>query len=292
VVAATLGLSACGTTTKATIDQSVASLGAQPDLQVHLTGTASGAGTTEVQKVLAAISVDLRLSNPSGGSLSQGAKTASGEYLINVGSSTLADIRSIGGNGYLMINATALSSIPGVNISAEELAAVQLVLGGRWFEIPKSLIASELPKSGALSAQEAKDQALEGKLLDVISKVIDTAPAKALSGGGYSETGTIASIVKAVEPTISTLTTIPSSANSVKGTYTLTLTNSGSSATGASVTITAPHGTTGNASVSLAATITHDDDAITVPTGATVITPALLKELEGSALGVSGATAL
>jgi len=42
VVVASLGLSACDSGTKATIDSSITSLGAQPDLQVHLTASVSG----------------------------------------------------------------------------------------------------------------------------------------------------------------------------------------------------------------------------------------------------------
>jgi hypothetical protein len=197
----------------------------------------------------------------------------------------LADIRAIGGNDYLNIDLTSLSALPGVNLPASELAALQLVIGGRWFEIPKSLIASVAHKdTTATKAQVAADVAIERKIIDAIAKVIDNAPAKALSGGGYSETGTLASIVKAVWPTIAsvTKTTIPASTAAVKGTYTLTLTNDGSTATGASVTITAPGGNPQITSIGLVATITHDSGTISVPSGATVITPALLKQLEAS----------
>jgi hypothetical protein len=74
----------------------------------------------------------------------------------------------------------------------------------------------------------------------------------------------------------------------VPGTYTLTLTNSGSVATGGSISITAPEGSgsPGNATVTLTAAVTHDNDAIVAPTNATVITPALLQQLEGSASSV------
>jgi hypothetical protein len=284
-VASTLALSACGTTTKATIDKSVASLGAQSTVQIHLTATATGPGTTQAQADLKLISVNLDYVNPSGGPISQDASPPDQDVTINVGTKTLADIRAIGGNDYLNIDLTSLSALPGVNLPASELAALQLVIGGRWFEIPKSLIASVAQKdTTATKAQVAADVAIERKIIDAIAKVIDNAPAKALSGGGYSETGTLASIVKAVWPTIAsvTKTTIPASTAAVKGTYTLTLTNDGSTATGASVTITAPGGNPQITSIGLVATITHDSGTISVPSGATVITPALLKQLEAS----------
>ncbi len=286
VVISTLALSACGTTTKATIDQSVASLGSQSTVQIHLTATATGPGTTQAQPILKLVSVDLAYVNPSGGPLSNDPTALDQEITINVGTKTLADIRGIDGNDYVNIDLTSLSTLPGVNLPASQLAAIQLVIGGRWFEIPKSLIASLAKKdTTATKAQVAADVALERKIIDAIAKVIDNGPATALTGGGYSETGTLASIVSAVWPTIAsvTKTTIPASAAAVKGTYTLTLTNAGSTATGASVTISAPGDASQITSVGLVASITHNSDTIAVPSGATVITPALIKQFETSA---------
>jgi hypothetical protein len=95
--------------------------------------------------------------------------------------------------------------------------------------------------------------------------------------------------VKALLPTIESLDpSAGASVGAVPGTYTLTLTNSGSVATGGSISITAPEGSgsPGNATVTLTAAVTHDNDAIVAPTNATVITPALLQQLEGSASSV------
>jgi hypothetical protein len=290
VVASTLALSACSTTTKATIDQSVASLGAQPTLQIHLTGTVTGTDAVQASPILKLVSVDLDYANPSGGPLSQAANTLTEEITVNVGAKTLLDIRSIDGNDYLTIDLTSLSSLPGVNLPASELAELQLIIGGRWFEIPKSLIDSVAQKNAtANKAKAAADVAIERKIIDAIAKVIDNAPAKAIAGGGYSETGTLASIALAVWPTITsvTKTSIPASAAAVKGKYTLTLTNAGSTATSASVTISGPGGGPQVKSLGLVATITHNSDTITAPSGATVITPALLKQLESS--GAAGA---
>jgi hypothetical protein len=285
VVASTLALSACGTTTKATIDQSVASLGAQSTLQIHLTGTVAGTDAVQAGPVLKLVSMNLDYVNPSGGPLSQAGSTVTEEVTINVGTKTLLDIRSIDGNDYVNVDLTSLSKVPGINLPASELSAVQLAIGGRWFELPKSLIDSVAQKdSDANKAKAAADVALERKIIDAVTKVIDNGPAKALSGGGYSETGTLASIVLAVWPTITsvTKTTIPPSAAAVKGKYTLTLTNAGSTATSASVTITGPGAGPQITSLGLVATITHNSDTIAAPSGATVITPALIKQLESS----------
>jgi hypothetical protein len=288
VVVASLGLSACGTSTKATINQSIASLGAQSDLQVHFTASVSGSGVAEAQKVLAVVSMDTRYVNPTGAPLSQAGGKDDAEISFNVGTKPLLDVRVINGNAYLNVDLTTVNSIPGIALSAQDqaqLAAVQLFLGGKWFEVPSKLVNSELPKSTAEKAKVAKDQAIERKILDAVSKLIDRGHATSLANGGYSETGTLESVLKAIAPTISTLDPTASTAGPVPGTYTLTLTNSGSVATGGSISITAPQGSgaSGNATVSLNATITHDNDSIDVPANVTVITPALIQQLEGSA---------
>jgi hypothetical protein len=166
-----------------------------------------------------------------------------------------------------------------------ELAAAQLFLGGKWFEVPAKLVKSELPKASANKVQTAKVRGIEVKLFDALSKLIDNGHATSLSGGGYSETGTLQSVVNAVLPTIEGVDPSVTPPGKVAGTYTLTLTNSGSTATGGSISITAPagDGTPGNATVGLSATVTHDNDPIVVPTNVTVITPALIQQLEGSA---------
>ncbi len=292
VVVASLGLSACGSGTKATIDSSIASLGAQPDLQIHFTASASGAGTAEAQKVLSVISMDTRYSTPSGGPLSQANGKANGEVIFNVGTKPLLDLRTIDSNIYVEIDLSSVNQIPGLPLTSQdqaELGALQLFLSNKWFEVPSKLITSEVPKSSASKAKAAQDQAIERKIFDALSKLIDNGHATALASGGYSETGTLESVLKAVLPTIASLDpSAASSAHTVPGTYTLTLTNAGSTATSGSISITAPEGSgsPGNATVTLKAAVTHDSDAIDVPANVTVITPALIQQLEGSASSV------
>ncbi len=288
---ASLGLSACGSGTKATINSSIASLGAQPDLQIHFTASVSGSGTVEAQKALDVISMDTRYATPSGGPLSQANGKANGEVILNVGAKPLLDLRAIGSNLYVQIDLSAVNEIPGLPLTSQdqsELGALQLFLGGKWFEIPSTLLASELPSSAATKAKAAQDQAIERKIFDALSKLIDNGNATALSSGGYSETGTLESVVKALLPTIQGLDPSATSTSPVQGTYTLTLTNSGSSATGGSISITAPagSGSSGDATVTLRAAVTHDSDPVVIPTNVTVITPALLQQLEGSASSV------
>jgi hypothetical protein len=276
-VVASLGLSACGAT--ATIHSAVSSLGSSPDVQVHVTGTVSGTGTAQAQQILSAMSIDMEYSNPNGGALSQAGSAVSSEIVVNVGTQTLADVREVSGNVYLLINVNTLSSIPTVTLPSSEMSALQLVLGGRWFELPKSFIDSYVPAKSTSTAATAKDQAAAKKVFDALSKLINTTPYTTLPNGGFSQTGSLESVVTAVLPTIQSLAGTTVHPSNVKGNYTITLTMSGATATGGSITITAPNGTQGNASVGLQATVTHNNDGIVAPSGATIITKSLLKGL-------------
>lgn len=288
VVAASLSLSACGSTTKATIDSSVASLGAQPNLQVHFSASVAGSGTAEAQKVLGVVSMDTRFDSTSGDPLSQANNKIDSEVTINVGSKPLVDMRGIGSNLYVEFDLSSVSSIPGLPLSAQdqsELGALELFLDGKWYEIPSSLVKSELPATAASKAKAAEVQSTERKIFDALATLIDRGHAKSLASGGYSETGTLQSVLKAVLPTIASLDPSSLGTPAVPGTYSLTLTNAGSVATSASISITAPEGSSGsgNATVTLNAAVTHDDDTIAVPSSVTVITQALLQQLLGSA---------
>ena len=282
VLVASLGLSACGVS--ASIKQSVASLGASSDVQVHLTAHFTGAGSAKAASILKQMSLDIRLTNPSGAPLSQSSEPADVEFIVNVAGTSLVDIRSVGGNAYVNLDLSSLSSIPGVNVTAAQLATAQLVVGGRWFELPKSLISTLVPTKAANAAKAAQDQAIGRTVLDEIAKVIDSSKYTTLAGGGYTETGTLQSIVNAIAPTILSLTHASTGPGKVKGDYTVTLTNSGSTATGGSISITAPNGSKGNATGTLTATVTHDSTPIVAPKGVTVITPALIKQLTGRSL--------
>jgi hypothetical protein len=286
LIGASLGLASCGA--QASIDQAVSSLGSSPNLQLHFTGSASGPDAAQVQKVLNVLSLDMNFSNPSGADLSQSGGTANAEILINAGSKTLADLKVIDSNVYVLVNVAAVTDIPGVTLPASQVASLQLLLGGRWFELPKSLLTSLAPKASATSeAQAAKDVAVERAIFDDLSNLIASTPYTTLPNGGYSQTGTLASVVKAVLPTIESLSgsTLPS--KTVKGTYTLTVTASGSTATGGSITVTAPSNVAGhgNDTVGLNVTVAHASVNIAVPTNATVITPSLFQGLLSQAGG-------
>jgi hypothetical protein len=284
IVAAALGLSACGTAvTTDTINSAMSSLGSSPSVQVHFTATASGTGSAEAQPYLKLISFDVNYVNPTGAAISQ-ATAPNAEMTLNIGSQALLDLREINGDEYVEIDVSALSNVPSSNIPASDLAAAQLLVGGRWFEISKGFLKTELkslvPTSATLTpAQETKDQATSKKLISALTNLIDNGNSTALaSGNGYSESGSLESVVTALYPTIASIEPTFTKPTDVKGTYDLTLMTSGSNATGGSLTINVP-GSSGDQSVGLQATVTHNNDPIATPTDATVVTPALIKGL-------------
>ncbi|MEO9181551.1 MAG: hypothetical protein ABI298_07885 [Acidimicrobiales bacterium] len=285
VVASSLGLAACGSS--ASINDTVASLGSSSTVQVHLTATASGQGVSaEAQSILKQVSMDVNYATTNGSPITDAGKAIDTQVTLNYGGSALLDLRSIDQNFYVEFDLTSLSNIPGLGISAQELASAQLVLGGRWFELPYSVLKSYAKKlaTSPSEAQIAQEKSIDNKVLDALASLIDSTHSTTLASGGYTETGTLDSVVQALLPTLNTVThmTIPAPKN-VKGTYTLTLNASGTTATGASIVIAAPNGTQGDATVGLHATIAHNNVTVAAPTGATIITPALIKQLSSLA---------
>jgi hypothetical protein len=281
VVVASLALTACGSnsspsTKKAALKQFVASLGASPDVQVHLTGSFTGGGSSaKVQTVLKGTSLDVNVSNPSGAPLSQAGASANTELIFNAGGKAFLDVREVDGNFYLKVDLTALSTIPGTKFTPAEIAAAQAFLGGRWFELPKSLLHTLIGHSKVPKAQIASDQRVEAKVLGALANFIDTAHYTTLSNG-FSESGTLKSVVTALTPTIQQFAHTHATSKPVKGTFKLSITTSGSTLTGGSISITAPNGTKGNATGTLTATVAHAGVSVTAPSSSTPITPQLL----------------
>lgn len=282
VVLSSLALASCGVT--ASLNQAVSSLGASPTLQIHLTASASGTQSEQTEKTLRLLSFDLNYSSPSGSPLSQVKGNANADIIVNVGSQQLVDLRSVGSNVYALLNVSALSSIPSVNVSPTEISALQLLLGGRWFEFPANLLAQYAAQNGAAapsSATKEKYKAAELKAINVLTSVIEATPYTTQPNGGYAQTGTLESLVKAELPIFNGLSGTTTHPADVKGTYSITMTMSGSSATGGSIGITAPNGTNGDKTVRLNATVAHASGNIVAPTNVTVISAALLKSLLG-----------
>lgn len=284
-VVSSLALAACGggsspSAKKASFKTSISSLGGSPNLQISAMASFTGAHSTKVESILKHLSFQIELSNPSGGALSQSNGSANLDFTTKVDGTTFLDLRLVNSNVYFKADITALAKLSTVKLPAQELAALELVLGGRWFELPKTLLNSLVPKKDASKAKEVEDTSIEYKIVDDITGAIDAGNYKSLGNGGYSETGTLLSIDEAVLPTIDSVKHVKApTGESSKGSYSITVVGSGSTATGATISITAPYEPYGNATGALTATFAHANTAVSAPSGATLITDSLLHEL-------------
>ncbi|MGA2969618.1 MAG: hypothetical protein ABSE75_07420 [Acidimicrobiales bacterium] len=277
-VIASLTLAACGAS--ASLNSAISSVSASQYLQVHFTASLSGADAQKAEPILSTLSYDVIESSTSGQSLSQSTGNINTEIDVNVGTQALASIRDIGTNFYFEVNAQALASLPSVNLPSQTIAAVELLLNNRWFEVPASLIAANEP-TPPTAAQTAKEQAIVQEIINDLTGVIEANNYTTLPGGGFSQAGTLQSIITAVLPTIEKLDSNAPSPGKVPGTYTVAIKMSGSTATSASISITAPNGSLGNSTGEIDATIAHAAITVSAPTGATTITPAMITQLEG-----------
>lgn len=278
-VLASLTLSACGVQTS--INQALTSVDGSQYLQMHLTAGVSGLGAKGAQaaKILSLVSLDVAEASTTGSPLSQSVGHIDSELKVDIGGQALVELRDIGTNLYFSVDLSALAKIPSANLPQQEIGALQLLFGNRWFEVPASLLKTYAPTTTQNLTQTSKDQAAAQQVIKAITAVIEATKYTTLPGGGYAQTGSLSSIVDAVLPTINQLTTTPVTPSKVPGTYKIAITISGATATGGSITITAPNGTSGDASVTINAAIDHASLGIDVPTGVTVITPSIIKGL-------------
>jgi hypothetical protein len=255
---------------------------------MHITASFSGPGAAKVQQYAKDMSLDVVEVNPTGGNLTQSAALDE-DVTLNVGSGALLELRDVNGNAYLKIDLSTLSSLPGVNIPPSDIAAINLLFGGRWFEVPASLIKSLVAKEQTNTTPTKQETQDANTLRHAIIHIIETTHSTSVAGGGYTETATLASFVHALWPTIQKLgVSGVSEPTGVKGSYTLTMTTSGSTLTSASASITAPDSSgSSNDTVAIAATISHNSQSITAPAGATVVTKQLIQELENEANSAS-----
>lgn len=282
-----LALAACGV--NATINQAISSVGASATLQVQLSAMATGTGTgaSSVEQILRALNVDMNYASTTGSAIDQSTGHVNSEVTINNGTQTIFDIRQIDANEYLRIDVNAYASLPTVTLSSQQLTDLQLAVGDRWFELTPASLAAAVPTSTISTAQTSKIRVAERAVLDALSALVGSKPYTTLPDGSYSQTGTLDSVVKAVQPALENYLGRPFTPHNVQGTYTIGISMSGASATGASIQLTVPDGVTGNGTIDVHASITHNNDPIVTPNGATIITKAMLSQLIAQAQGTS-----
>ena len=281
---ASLALAACGGSTSSSLNGYVASLGGSPNLQVTFTGDVAGPSSAKASSVLHMLSFAMNFSSVDGGNLSDSNGKANTEITVSVGGTNFFDVRGVGSNLYLKVNVTALGTIPGIKLPAAQLAAFQVLFGGRWFELPSTVLNSLVPTTQANRAKAVEDHTVITNVIDQITKIIDNAKVHDLGHGKFSETGSLLSIAKAVDSAIAGLGKVsPAAGAHLSGTYELTISTSGSTATGASVKITEAHSPSGITSVMLAATFAHANNVVSAPSGATLLSKSMLGSLFSSA---------
>jgi hypothetical protein len=272
------------------LDGGISSLSASQYLQVHVTATYSGPQASQVTPILSQLSYDISEASTTGQALSQSVGNIDSQVDVNVGGQTLLELRSVDKDVYFEVNLQALSTFPSLGLSSQKLAALELLFDNRWFDVPESLITSLEPATSVTKAQTAKDQALANELIKALTAVIEGNKYTTLPNGGYAQTGTLASLVNALLPTVNKIEGRSIPLPKVSGTYSVAITMSGSSATGGSLSVTAPDGTSGNATVGLVATVAHATVSIAAPSGATVVTKALIQQLEGQVTSAQSGT--
>jgi hypothetical protein len=279
-VMAGLTLSACGASVKQTITSALHSIGSQQYVQMHLTASVSGTGAASTyESVLSKLSYDVSEQSTTGGPIDQSNGHVNSDIVVNVSGTPLLHLVQINDTLYVKIDFSTLTAFSQLSSTlSAEIPTAQLTFGDRWFEIPRSLLTSYLPTTQS-DAQTPAETAAESKIIDAITAVIEKNPYSATSNG-FEQTGTLDTLTAGVAPTIAALEhQTPSTVGHTPGTYHVALGLNGATATSASLGITAQGMT-----VALNATVSHDAIPISAPTGATIITPALIQSLGGSGL--------
>ncbi|MBU6515835.1 MAG: hypothetical protein KGQ78_08075 [Acidobacteria bacterium] len=287
VAGASLGLSACSV--PVALSDTNATLGASQFLQVHLTANlfAHGASAAKVIKVLKKLSFDQNYQSANGAPLGTALNSARSELIISNATERVATIVDVNSNEYLNVNIPSLAHIPGLGLSATKLAPVNLLLGGRWIEFPHSLLAKYETSTLHLKPTAALAAKNEIQVVDALVSFLAKQPTTT-TATGYTQTGTLASLVNALTPLLKSTVATPITTTAAKGSYKLALTMSGNVATAASLAVTTPNGKYGDATLTLTGTFARDNVPVTTPSNALVITNSLIKQLSGGASGLLG----
>ena len=286
LAAGSLGLAACGTSVQKTLKGAISSVGAQQYLQVRVNADVAGTGAqaasaAAVEKYAKLLSLTLSEQSTGGGAISTAGTALNQRLTLAVGSTPLLTLISIGSRLYVDLDFSTLASLPGVGVTTSELTGLQLLLGGRWFELPSTTLNRYVPKAEHSATNSSSQRQIEQRAMDALTKLIERTPSTS-TGHGYSQRGTLQSVVTALEPVMAQVThRAATTTHPVPGTYRLALSLSGGVATAAQVGVSVPGGHRGSMSVTLNATITHDATPVSAPSPVTVVTPSFLKGLSG-----------
>ena len=276
VAAASLILSACSIPVALSQTRSVLGGGY---LQIHFSVgvTAPGVAAAKDAKFLQGLTFSIDTQTPPGAPFNSALSHAGQKLTIWRGATHLATLIDLKSNLFLRLNFTALAQVPGVRLSASEIAAGNLFLGGRWIEIPDSLVVKFA--SPALRLKLKKNSLVSGEyrtLNDLVS-VLARGPVTT-TATGYSETGTLASLGTALSGVASSSGPDPLPSK-LKGSYSLSVTKTGTQPSSFNFSVTVPRGTLGAVTTRVAGTIAHRRVQVKAPDNPLVITSTLLRQL-------------
>jgi len=102
---------------------------------VHVTATYEGPDSQEVQPILSGLSLDVSEASTTGQPLAQSVGNINSEVDVKAGGQLLLSVRGIGTDIYLELDPQALSSIANLGLTAQKLAALELIFDNRWFDV-------------------------------------------------------------------------------------------------------------------------------------------------------------
>lgn len=289
VTVAALGLSAC--TIPAALSETRATLGGNQYFQDHLEVRLTDAtpGSAKLIKVLQALTFEINEQSTTGKPIENSINAVDQELVVMDGQQkvlTLVDVKS---NLYLKVNFAALATVPGLSVSstAAELAALNVLLGSRWIEVPFSLTSKYASTSLHTKLTQSTVATDENLLTNVVVSLLASDPATTATNT-TTVTGSLASLESTLEAILPKTGTSKIPVSATPGTYSVTVKTAESRATGANVVVTVPNGTYGNIIVTAVATFAHQGVKVSAPANPLVITPALIKEFGTNGGGLLG----
>jgi hypothetical protein len=282
-ILASLALSACGGgSAPASYRSDVLSLGNSPDVQFTIRAEVAGPGIkTAIRRGLTIPVVDVMLASHSGTSIAASGGAVNAEIEVHFGSQEFLDLRIIGNDLYATANPQALgrfNGLPGIRLDPGELAAIQVILSDKWYQISWPVLLASIPKTASFQPSDADLIVLRTVLNAIFKTILDT-PHDAGSGG-FIATGDVASLFDTIVPPIARLAHQTLGPVPIPGTFTMSINGSSSGTTNVTFTGSVPNDAGAELSLTLTSSVTHSSTDIQVPGGATVITPALIRDFE------------
>jgi len=289
VTVAALGLSAC--TIPAALSETRATLGGDQYFQNHFQVRLKDAtpGSAKMIKLLQALTFEMNEQSTTGQPIENSINHVNQELVVVDGQQkvlTLVDVKS---NLYLKVNFAALASVPGLNVSstAAELAAINVLLGSRWIEVPFTLTSKYASTSLHTKLTQSTVATDENLLTNVVVSLLASESATTATNT-TTVTGSLASLEIALEAILPKTGTSKIPVSATPGTYSVTVKTATTRATGANVVVTVPNGTYGNIIVTAVATFAHQGVKVSAPANPLIITSALIKEFGSNGVGLLG----